>query len=202
MSPFQTLSRRIEGTLIEKKSKFIAVVSPVNTRADAFRFLNQEHLSDANHNCWGFYLSPYEFQGSDDGEPNGSAGMPIINALKHSEMQGLAAIVSRYFGGVKLGVGGLIRAYGGVVSQTIRDKGEKIDLLIRGEIKVQVPFEFINSCYSIAEELGYTLEEFYPEDQEGEIDQFHCIFKNIPLDEITYIKERIKNDTFQKARIT
>jgi len=102
--------------LVEKRSRFITYCEKVTNNEEFKHFLNRlkQKYPDARHYCYGFRIGPlnYAQRGfSDDGEPNGTAGMPILNVIDHSEFSDVAIIVVRYFGGTKLGTGGLARAY-------------------------------------------------------------------------------------------
>lgn len=102
--------------LIEKRSRFITFCEAVTNDIEFKNFLNRLKLkyADAGHFCYGFRIGPLKsaHRGfSDDGEPSGTAGMPILNVIEHSEYSDLAVIIVRYFGGTKLGTGGLARAY-------------------------------------------------------------------------------------------
>lgn len=102
--------------LIEKRSRFITHCEAVNNEQEFKHFLQRLKLQypDARHYCYGFRIGPLNsaHRGfSDDGEPSGTAGMPILNVIDHSEYSNVAVIVVRYFGGTKLGTGGLARAY-------------------------------------------------------------------------------------------
>ncbi len=114
--------------LVEKRSRFITYCEAVNNEQEFKQFLNRLKLQypDARHFCYGFRMGPISsaHRGfSDDGEPSGTAGMPILNVIDHSEFSNLAVIVVRYFGGTKLGTGGLARAY----SQATKSILEKIN---------------------------------------------------------------------------
>lgn len=102
--------------LVEKRSRFITYCEAVNNESEFKSFLTRLKLEypDARHFCYGFRIGPLSSAQrgfSDDGEPSGTAGMPILNVIDHSEYSDLAVIVVRYFGGTKLGTGGLARAY-------------------------------------------------------------------------------------------
>lgn len=115
MKPYKTLIRRASDAFIVKKSRFIGHGCPCASEEEALAFLREmraEHR-DANHNCYAYIIG--ENMGimrySDDGEPSGTAGMPIIEVLKAREVTNLCIVVTRYFGGILLGAGGLVRAY-------------------------------------------------------------------------------------------
>jgi len=100
-----------------KKSRFIARLARAADRDEAMAFLAlaKHDYSDARHHCWAYLLGPYQqpksLAMSDDGEPSGTAGKPILNVMQHKEVGDVVLIVIRYFGGIKLGAGGLVRAY-------------------------------------------------------------------------------------------
>ncbi len=103
-----------------KRSRFICFLQPVRSRDEALTFLAElkHRYPDARHHCWAYVAGPPEGQTqiacSDDGEPQGTAGKPILNVLQHKGLGEIMAVVVRYFGGIKLGAGGLVRAYSGV----------------------------------------------------------------------------------------
>ena len=104
-----------------KGSRFIVTVSPISTEThfkDILSALQKAH-PNANHHCWAWRLSSGRERSSDDGEPSGSAGEPILQRMRRAELIDSMIVVTRYFGGTKLGVGGLIRAYGGAAGEII-----------------------------------------------------------------------------------
>ncbi|WP_119395472.1 IMPACT family protein [Salinibius halmophilus] len=108
----KTISGVIEHEYIVKKSRFIVLLAPVSSRDEAMQYLaqRQTRYPDARHQCWAL-LAPPDSGMADDGEPSGTAGKPIMNVLQHNDMTNIFALVTRYFGGIKLGAGGLVRAY-------------------------------------------------------------------------------------------
>ena len=116
---YQTLKRAVTARLEIKKSEFIAYAYPVNSREEAMFHVEQlrEQYADARHHCWAYIIGDPDNTTSagfdDDGEPNGTAGRPILNVLQHKSIGNIIIIVVRYFGGIKLGAGGLTRAYAG-----------------------------------------------------------------------------------------
>jgi uncharacterized YigZ family protein len=104
---------------IVKKSRFLAIALPVENEEDARRQIAAHSTPDANHNCWAWRLGQsYRF--SDDGEPGGTAGKPILAAIEGQQVDKVALLVTRWFGGVLLGTGGLVRAYGGTAAACLR----------------------------------------------------------------------------------
>ncbi len=104
---------------IIKKSRFRAIAAPVTSEQAAKDFLANHADAGANHNCWAWRIGQaYRF--SDDGEPSGTAGKPILQAIDGQSLDNVAVVVTRWFGGVLLGTGGLIRAYGGTAAACLR----------------------------------------------------------------------------------
>jgi uncharacterized YigZ family protein len=104
---------------VVKKSRFIAVALPVSTEEEAKSALAAHGQADANHNCWAWRIgASYRF--SDDGEPSGTAGKPILAAIDGQSLDKAVVIVTRWFGGILLGSGGLVRAYGGTAAACLR----------------------------------------------------------------------------------
>jgi len=102
-----------------KKSRFIAIAKAVDTAEQALSFFAQRSIAEARHNCWAFKIGDtYRF--FDDGEPGGTAGRPILQAIEGQDCDFVAVLVIRWFGGIKLGTGGLARAYGGVAAECLR----------------------------------------------------------------------------------
>ncbi|MGP5435535.1 YigZ family protein [Psychrobacter alimentarius] len=116
---YQTLKRAVTARLEIKKSEFIAYAYPVTSRENAMFHVEQLRVqyADARHHCWAYIIGdPHNTTSAgfdDDGEPNGTAGKPILNVLQHKSIGNVIIIVVRYFGGIKLGAGGLTRAYAG-----------------------------------------------------------------------------------------
>ncbi len=107
-----------------RKSRFLAQAAPVSSVDEALDFVRGVGVADANHNCWAWRIGQ-DYRFNDDGEPSGSAGKPILAAIDGQGLDGVAAVVTRWFGGIKLGVGGLVRAYGGTAAECMR-RGERI----------------------------------------------------------------------------
>lgn len=122
MQGYVTIENKItESVEVINKSRFIATATQVNCIADALQFISgvQKKYYDATHNCYAYIIGNY-MKFSDDGEPQGTAGMPILDCIKKQGLNNVCVVVTRYFGGVKLGAGGLVRAYGGVASGVLQ----------------------------------------------------------------------------------
>lgn len=125
-----TLVAPVEFVQDIKKSRFIGQAAPISGEEDAKAFLASVSDPAANHNCWAWRLGQaYRF--SDDGEPSGTAGKPILQAIDGQDLDGVVVVVTRFFGGILLGSGGLVRAYGGTAAQMLRaaDKREIIPMV-------------------------------------------------------------------------
>jgi uncharacterized YigZ family protein len=135
-----TLARAAHSELTIRKSRFLGCVQPVAGRAEALTVvaaLRAEHPGAA-HVCWAL-LAGGQSAANDDGEPGGTAGRPMLEVLRHQQLEGVLATVVRYFGGVKLGAGGLVRAYTDAVAQALLD-AEKLPLQRIVQLACTVPY--------------------------------------------------------------
>jgi len=125
-------------------SRFIATVAPIGDAAEALARLEAQRAAhpDASHHCWAYRVGS-EQRFSDDGEPGGTAGRPMLEVLLKRDLDHVVAVVVRYFGGRKLGAGGLARAYGGAVARAVRAAGER-EVASTVTLEVRVPFAFVD----------------------------------------------------------
>lgn len=116
----KTIKKAIQSEVNVKKSQFICSLVPTRTKKESKEVIQKlnEQYSDATHNCTAYIVSDGEGF-DDDGEPGGTAGKPMINVLRKNELHNVTAVVTRYFGGIKLGAGGLVRAYSKSVMEAI-----------------------------------------------------------------------------------
>ena len=143
-----------------KKSRFICHLKRVVTEDEAREFINKikkEHYK-ANHNCSAFTLGEnQEIQrSSDDGEPSGTAGVPMFEVLKKREIINVVAVVTRYFGGIKLGAGGLIRAYAGSVAHAL-DEAPLVKIVEQQEIKINIDYSLFDNLTRFLDTQGLKL---------------------------------------------
>ncbi len=124
---------------IVKKSRFIARASAVASAVGALAYIREVSEPEATHNCWAYRLGG-EYRFSDDGEPGGTAGRPILQAIDGQGLDLVVVVVTRYFGGIKLGAGGLVRAYGGVAASCLR-LASRVPIVVTGRWTLVVPFE-------------------------------------------------------------
>ena len=128
---YKTVAREASDEFVEKRSRFIGYIKPVKTEEEAVAFINQKRSEhwDARHNVYAYSLREGNIKRySDDGEPSGTAGMPVLDVIVKNEIYDVCVVVTRYFGGVLLGTGGLVRAY---------SQGSKIALESGGIVLMQ-----------------------------------------------------------------
>src|SRR5688500_7406689 len=118
-TPLSTLAQAVSISEEIKKSRFLCQAAPVATPEAALEFLAQISDPQATHNCWAYRIGQH-YRFSDDGEPVGTAGKPMLQAIDGQGFDQVVAVVTRWYGGIKLGAGGLMRAYGGVTAQCLR----------------------------------------------------------------------------------
>lgn len=141
---FKTISNDSEAEIIEKKSKFIANIFYVETREEAEEKIKEikKKYFDARHNCFAYSIFTKDRiieRFSDDGEPSGTAGAPMLNILSSQNLRNVVVIVTRYFGGILLGTGGLVRAYTGAVQEALKNV-EIIEKYLGLEVKIEVNY--------------------------------------------------------------
>ena len=155
----QTLATPVHSELIIKKSRFIGCVQPMTDRASAQAVVDALWLAHpgARHVCWAL-LAGGQSAAVDDGEPGGTAGRPMLEVLRHQDLEGVLATVVRYFGGVKLGAGGLLRAYTDAVAQALLG-AEKVPLQRMTALRCTVPYALEGLLRREIEVAGATLGE-------------------------------------------
>lgn len=137
-----TIAEPVVHELEIKRSRFIAQVAPVSSQVEADEFIAEVRKRNwnANHNCVAMVLGVRgdSARSSDDGEPSGTAGVPMLETLRKRELTDIVAVVTRYFGGVLLGAGGLVRAYSGAVSAAL-DEAKIVHRRMLTEVFIDVP---------------------------------------------------------------
>lgn len=146
-----------------KRSRFIARAARADTPAQALAFLEEVRDPAATHNCWAYRVGDaYRF--SDDGEPGGTAGRPILAAIEGQDLDHTVVVVTRFFGGTKLGAGGLVRAYGGTAASCLR-QSRRVVVVPRIEVRVTAPFAVTGALYGVLESQGAArLDETFVDD--------------------------------------
>jgi len=147
-SSFKTIGKLSSFEMKERGSRFIARAMPVSTKDEAEQFINQmrKKYFDATHNCFAYRIGSGRNEitrFNDDGEPSGTAGKPILQAITTRDLTNVCVVVTRYFGGTKLGTGGLIRAYGGAASQVLAISDIRVKYFTTG-LQIYYDYEFSN----------------------------------------------------------
>jgi uncharacterized YigZ family protein len=162
-----TIAAPVQHELVIKKSRFLACVQPMADRAAAqavVAALKAQHPG-ANHVCWAL-LAGGQSAAVDDGEPSGTAGRPMLDVLRHQDLEGVLATVVRYFGGVKLGAGGLVRAYTDSVAQALL-KADKVPIVRLRRLACSAPYALEGLLRRELEAAGATLLEVVHGDNVG-----------------------------------
>lgn len=174
-----------------KRSRFIASAGRVDKLQDTLDFFEQVRDTSATHNCWAFRIGQtYRF--SDDGEPASTAGKPILAAIDGQGMDHTMVVVTRFFGGIKLGVGGLARAYGGITSRCLQ-QAASIEELPHSNLQVDVPFDSVGAIHQLIKDQPI---EKLAEDYQ---DQFVRFKLSIQEDALEYFRQTISDLTRGKA---
>lgn len=120
-----TIVKDFRQEIVIEKSRFICTLKKVQSEAEAQEFIKaiKKEFWDATHNCSAYIVDEMAQRSSDDGEPSGTAGLPMLEVLRKNKLTNTAAVVTRYFGGIKLGAGGLVRAYTNSVAEAVRATG-------------------------------------------------------------------------------
>ena len=188
MNSFKTIKTPSEGVYKEKGSKFIAFAIPINSEIQFKEGLSRikKNYHDAGHHCYAFRIGPEGklFRYSDDGEPNNSAGKPIYGQLLSFGVTNVSVIVIRYFGGTKLGVGGLITAYKEAAKDALNN-AKIIKKEITEVLTIDFKYESMNSIMGIVKAFDLEIAE-----QQFELD---CIIKlNCPKRNKLQLEDKLK----------
>lgn len=152
---YRTVTRRGEGLHVVQRSKFLGVCVPVRGEDEAARAIEAERKKhyDARHHCYAFVLGQSLKRSSDDGEPSGTAGMPILEVLLRQNVRDALIVVTRYFGGVLLGTGGLVRAYSAAAKLALQDAG-LADMYEAAEYRLEMDYAQYNRLQALLREAG------------------------------------------------
>lgn len=156
-----TLKKAAESKFIERRSEFIGNAAPVTTEAEALAFINsiRSKYSDATHNVYAYILREGNLtRFSDDGEPHGTAGLPVLDVLRKEELCDCAVVVTRYFGGILLGAGGLVRAYTTGAKIGV-DGAEKIFLKPFKRLEMEMDYSRYNRVMQLMSAHGVRTED-------------------------------------------
>ncbi|WP_202839877.1 IMPACT family protein [Luteimonas saliphila] len=191
MSP-DTLAAPAQYAIEVKHSRFVANAAPVASLEDVVEVIRQASVADANHNCWAWRLGS-EYRSSDDREPAGTAGRPILAAIDGQGLDRVVVVVSRWFGGIKLGAGGLVRAYGGAAAECLR-LAPRLALVETARVRVHVGFEDVSTLHQLLPVFAATkLDEDF--DATGA-----CLALELPASALADLKTRLRDATRDRAR--
>lgn len=157
---YRTITDRAEASFTEKRSKFIGFVVPVKTVEEVKLVVDEfrKKYYDARHVCWAYMLGAdrTDFRANDDGEPSGTAGKPILGQINSNELTNVLVLVVRYFGGIKLGTGGLIVAYREAAALAIAE-AEIVELTVDLQTSILFEYPLMNDVMRIVKDLDATV---------------------------------------------
>ncbi len=163
MNSYKTVLYEASDEFIEKKSRFIGYVKPVKTQEEAMEFVNeikQKHW-DATHNVYAYVLRDnMSRRYSDDGEPQGTAGIPVLDVLLKAEITDVCVVATRYFGGTLLGAGGLVRAYSHTAKIAV-EAGKVITMQLCATCEVECDYSFYGKLPSLIMEAGGKVDDTF-----------------------------------------
>ncbi|NBI33368.1 YigZ family protein [Enterorhabdus sp. P55] len=160
MAAYRTVAARVTAEIVEKRSRFIAQLAPVASEEEALAFIEEvraEHRM-ARHNVYAYVLRGGRVRYTDDGEPPKTAGMPTLEAVQHAGLEDVAVVVTRYFGGVLLGTGGLVRAYGDATRAAI-DAARVVTVSRVVDVLAEVPYRLYEPTVRAAEAAGARVQD-------------------------------------------
>lgn len=188
-----TLAHRATHAVEIRHSRFIAQAAPVDAPDAALAFLAGASDAAATHNCWAYRIGA-QYRSSDDGEPAGTAGRPILAAIDGQGFDRVVVVVTRWYGGVKLGAGGLVRAYGGCAAECLRIAQRK-PLVETAQATLSIAFDDLGIAHSLLAGAGASrLDETY--DPTGVRLSF-----TLPVDRIDRLRVQLRDATRGRARL-
>lgn len=188
-----TLAAPARFELVVRKSRFLAQAVALDDAELASAFLESVREADATHNCWAYRIGS-AYRSSDDGEPAGTAGRPILAAIDGQHCDRAMVVVARWFGGIKLGAGGLVRAYGGAASECLRNAA-KTPLIELACIAVTCGFEHVGAIHQLIAQFGAVkrAETFTDDSLHFDI--------QLPRDRVQALQNALRDATRGQARI-
>lgn len=180
-----TLEKEGFATLTEKRSEFLAYAKPVTTEAEAMAFVEQirKKYPDARHTVFAYFLSNGGMRYSDDGEPQGSAGMPVLDIIRKGGFTDAVITVTRYFGGILLGTGGLVRAYSGAAKLAVAE----------AEIVELIPYDLVRFSvdYSMYQRVLYELKNYMATEEATDFGAEVTLTLALPTEYTRPLQERL-----------
>jgi uncharacterized YigZ family protein len=188
-----TLAGPASHAIEVKHSRFLAQATPVESPADALAFLEGIARTPATHHCWAYRIGA-EYRSSDDGEPAGTAGRPILAAIDGQGFDRVMVVVTRWYGGINLGAGGLVRAYGGAAAECLRT-APRLPLIAMRELDIHAPFEDTGAVHAALAAHGAQRLE----------DAFNAgglrVRVRLPADRVDALATHLRDATRNRARI-
>ncbi|MEO6263622.1 MAG: YigZ family protein [Luteimonas sp.] len=188
-----TLAAPAAHTLEVRHSRFLAQAAPVTTADAALAFLAEVADADATHNCWAYRIGA-AYRSSDDGEPSGTAGRPILAAIDGQDCDQVMVVITRWYGGIKLGAGGLVRAYGGAAAECLRIASRR-PLVAMCELELHAGFDDIGAVHAALTAFAA-----------GKIDESFAVDGlrlrlTLPADRVDALKAQLRDATRDRVRI-
>ncbi|WP_072889984.1 YigZ family protein [Tepidibacter formicigenes] len=197
MKEYKTIHEYGEDEVIIERSRFIGYAKPVDSEEEAVEFINEikRKHKDATHNVWAYTIGMNMGiqRYSDDGEPSGTAGIPTLEVIKKEDLRNVAVVVTRYFGGIKLGAGGLVRAYTKGAKIGL-NAGKIINKILFKDIRFKIDYTLLGKVQNELLNLGYIIKEILYEDMV-------TIIVYSKVDEFEILKEKITDITNGKVEI-
>ncbi len=194
---YKAVDKEFEELIVIQKSKFITTLVPISSQEDAQEKLNKikKKYSDATHNCYAYISSEnaIEQKFSDDGEPQGTAGVPILEVLKKRNIYMTLAVVTRYFGGIKLGASGLVGAYSSCVASAI-DKAEIVEYKISNSLLIEIDYSIYKKVQEAIEANDGQVQNI----DYSDVVKLECV---VPVENFNSLNDKIIDITSGQAKI-
>lgn len=188
-----TLAGRVTHGIEVKHSRFIARAAPVDSPESALAFVTEVSDLTATHNCWAYRIGGL-YRSSDDGEPAGTAGRPILSAIDGQELDQVVVVVTRWYGGINLGAGGLVRAYGGCAAECLRTAPRR-ELIAYAEYNLDFGFVDTGAVHAALAAHGVDKldEQFTAAGAKLRI--------RLPVDRLDGLRDQLRDATRDRARL-
>jgi len=189
----ETLAAPASHSVDVRHSRFRAQAAHAASIDVALAFLAGHSDRDATHNCWAYRIGA-EYRSSDDGEPAGTAGRPILAAIDGQGLNQVVVVVTRWYGGIKLGAGGLVRAYGGAAAECLRNACRR-PLVEMRTLKLHAGFDDLGAVHAaLAAHMATKLDETFASDG-------IALRLSLPADRVDALKSQLRNATRDRVRI-
>ena len=188
-----TLAGPADFLLEVKHSRFLAQAGPVDSAEAAHALMATVADPTATHNCWAWRVGD-QYRSSDDGEPAGTAGRPILAAIDGQGYDRVAVVVTRWFGGIKLGAGGLVRAYGGAAAECLR-RAQRLPLVAMRTVALQAGFDDIGAVHAVLAAVGAE-----KRDERYEADGLH-LEVTVAESQLDALRVQLRDATRDRARL-